>query len=93
MSEFVDALNQSGIECLEYEKKPDVIGVREEGTCIYKGVEIQLDLLADSELTKGFVNLLKGIGGYWISSNNWTIVVQDEKLARELQEKLGVKVQ
>ncbi len=45
-----------------------------------------------AKTTPELVNILKAFGGYWLTSNNWAITLDDEVTARDLQSKLGVLV-
>jgi hypothetical protein len=92
MSDFLDALKGAGVECLGYVKDDGVLMVKEQGTCKYKGQELTLDLFGDEKSTTTLVDSLKSFGGYWLTSNNWVVVVQDEMVAKDLQVKLGVAV-
>jgi hypothetical protein len=92
MSDFLVSLKSRGIECTGYAQKKEVLLVKEEGHCNYMGEEITLDLFGDSKTTLEMVNSLKAFGGYWITSNNWVIVVQEEAIAKDISSKLEVDV-
>jgi hypothetical protein len=92
MSDFLDSLKSKGIDCTGYSQNKEVLLVKEEGNCQYMGEEITLDLFGDSKTTLEMVNSLKAFGGYWITSNNWVIVVQNEAIAKDISSKLAVDV-
>jgi hypothetical protein len=92
MSDFLDALKSKGIACTDYLQNKEVLLVKEEGNCNYMGVELTVDLFGDSKTTLETVKGLKAFGGYWLTSNNWVIVVQDETVAKDLSSKLEVTV-
>ena len=92
MSDFLIALKSKGVDCTGYMKDDEVIGVREQGTCTYGSTELTLDLFADEKTTTTMVESLKAFGGYWVTSNNWVIVVQDGEVAKDLRDKLGATI-
>lgn len=93
MSDLVEALRLNGVDCQNYVQNTDTLLVKEEGSCTYNGVELTLTLWGgDKETTRQVIESLKGFGGYWLMSNNWVIVVQDETVAKELTDKLNLEV-
>jgi len=92
MSDFLSALKGNGVDCTGYAKDSEVIGVREQGTCMYGSTELTLDIFADEKTAKTMTDSLKSFGGYWVVSNNWVIVVQDGTVAKDLQSKLGASI-
>ena len=93
MSDFVSALQGVGISCIDYVKNSEVsILAKDEGSCSYEGATLYLALFADAKTTPELVDSLKSFGGYFLTSNNWAINVEDEATAKDLQMKLGVKV-
>ena len=92
MSDLVSALKDLGVDCKDYVKAEGKLIVKEEGNCQYNGVTLTLDIFGDAKTTTELVDSLKSFGGYWLTSNNWVIVTEDEKTARDLQEKLQVQV-
>jgi hypothetical protein len=93
MSEFVSALQSAGVSCADYVKKsePSIL-TKDEGSCTFGDSTIYLALFGDSKTTPELVESLKGFGGYFLTSNNWVINVEDETIAKELQTLLGVSV-
>jgi hypothetical protein len=93
MSDFVSALQSVGITCADYVKKeePSIL-TKDEGSCTHNGATLYLALFGDAKTTPELVNSLKGFGGYFLTSNNWAINVEDEATAKDLQGKLGVEV-
>jgi len=93
MSEFVSALQSAGVPCADYVKKsePSIL-TKDEGSCTFGDSTIYLALFGDSKTTPELVDSLKGFGGYFLTSNNWAINVEDETVAKELQTLLGVSV-
>ena len=93
MSDLVEALRLNGVDCRNYVQNPDTLFVKEEGTCTYNGIELTLILWGgDQETTRQMVDSLKAFGGYWLMSNNWVIIVQNESVAKELTTKLDLEV-
>ena len=92
MSDFIASLKSVGVDCIGYVKKEEVLIAKEEGSCSYNGTTIYPVIFGDSKTTPELVNVLKGFGSYWLTSNNWAITVDDEATARDLQAKLGVEV-
>jgi hypothetical protein len=92
MSDFLIALKSNGVDCTGYVKDDEVIGVREQGTCTYGETELTLDLFADTKTATTTVEALKSFGGYWVTSNNWVIVVQDGETAKDLKDKLRASI-
>jgi hypothetical protein len=92
MSDFLDSLKSKGIICTEYVQDKEVLLVKEQGNCNYMGQELTVDLFGDAKTTLEMVKSLKAFGGYWLTSNNWVIVVQDESVAKDLSLKLEVEV-
>ena len=91
MSDFLGSLKNVGVDCKGYTKKEDPsLLAKEEGKCTYNGVEIfpvLFGMKADE-----LVQILKGFGGFWIYSNNWALLIEDEATAKDLQSKLGIPV-
>jgi len=93
MSDFVSALQGAGVECLDYVKNPEVsLLAKDEGSCSHKGSTLYVVLFGDAKTTPELVNTLKSFGGYFLTSNNWAINVEEETIAKDLQEILGVDV-
>jgi ABC-type glycerol-3-phosphate transport system substrate-binding protein len=93
MSDFVSALQGAGVDCLDYVKNSEVsVLAKDEGSCTYKGSTLYLALFADAKTTPELVDALKSFDGYFLTSNNWAINVEDEATAKNLQEMLGVGV-
>ena len=92
MPDFLAALSSKGVDCKNYMKDDEVVGVREQGTCTYENTELTLDIFADAKTAQVMVDSLKAFGGYWVVSNNWVIVVQDGEVAKDLQSKLGASI-
>ena len=93
MSDFVAALQGAGISCADYVKNSEVsLLAKDEGSCSYKGSTLYLALFADAKTTPELVDSLKSFGGYFLTSNNWAINVEEETIAKDLQEILGVGV-
>ena len=92
MSDFIASLRSVGVDCTGYVKKEETLIAKEEGSCSYNGKTIYPVIFGDSKTTPELVNVLKGFGSYWLTSNNWAITVDDEATARDLQTKLGVAV-
>jgi ABC-type Fe3+-hydroxamate transport system substrate-binding protein len=93
MSDFVSALQESGVTCTDYVKNSEVsILAKDEGSCSHNGATLYLALFADAKTTPELVDSLKSFGGYFLTSNNWAINVEDEVAAKDLQELLGVPV-
>jgi ABC-type Fe3+-hydroxamate transport system substrate-binding protein len=93
MSDFVSALQGAGVMCTDYVKNSEVsVIAKDEGTCTHNGATLYLALFADADTTLELVNTIKSLGGYFLTSNNWAIQVEDEATAKDLQELLGVDV-
>ena len=93
MSDFIASLKSVGVDCVGYVKKNETsLLAKDEGSCEYNGVTIYPVLFGDAKTTPQLVDSLKGFGGYWLTSNNWAITLEDEATARDLQAKLGVEV-
>ena len=93
MSDFVSALQAAGVECSGYVKSSSVsVLAKDEGSCGYNGSTLYLALFGDAKTTPELVDALKAFGGYFLTSNNWAINVEDEATAKDLQAKLGVDV-
>ena len=92
MSDFLASLKSMGVDCLGYVKKEETLIAKEEGSCSYNGTTIYPVIFGDSKTTPQLVDVLKGFGSFWITSNNWAITVDDETTARDLQSKLGIPV-
>lgn len=81
-----------GVNCSGYVKKDETLLAKEEGSCTYNGTTIYPIIFGDSKTTPELVDAIKAFGGFWLTSNNWAITVEDEITARDLQAKLGVEV-
>jgi hypothetical protein len=93
MSDFVSAIQEAGVTCTDYVKNSEVsILAKDEGSCTHNGSTLYLALFADAKTTPELVDSLKSFGGYFLTSNNWAINVEDEVAAKDLQELLGVPV-
>ena len=83
MSDLLSTLKIDGVSCTSYEKNPQVLGVREEGTCNFNKQSITIDIFPDA---KGLA------GGYVIGLNNWALFVGDEATAKILINGLRLKL-
>ena len=93
MSDFLASLKSTGVDCVGYVKKEETLLAKEEGSCNYNSVTIYPVIFGDAKTTPELVKALKAFGGYWLTSNNWAITLDDEVTARDLQSKLGIAVQ
>jgi hypothetical protein len=92
MSDFLASLRNVGVDCAGYVKKDETLLAKEEGSCTYNGTTIYPVIFGSAKTTPELVDALKAFGGYWLTSNNWAITLDDESTARDLQTKLGVTV-
>jgi hypothetical protein len=92
MSDFIASLRNVGVDCVGYVKKDETLLAKEEGSCTYNGTTIYPVIFGSAKSTPELVDAIKAFGGYWLTSNNWAITVDDEGTARDLQAKLGVTV-
>ena len=92
MSDFIASLRNVGVDCVGYVKKDETLLAKEEGSCTYNGTTIYPVIFGSAKSTPELVDAIKAFGGYWLTSNNWAITVDDEATARDLQAKLGVTV-
>lgn len=93
MSDFRNMLTEHGIDCTNYKQNEGVLAVKEEGSCSFNGSNLTLDLYGDEKTARAIIDALKGLGGYTIAAKNWSITVLDEKNAKEISSKLGLKVE
>lgn len=93
MSDLLSTLKIDGVSCTSYEKNPQVLGVREEGTCNFNKQSITIDIFPDEKSGKAIINIIKGLaGGYVIGLNNWALFVGDEATAKILINGLRLKL-
>ena len=93
MTDFISSLKSAGVDCVGYVKKEETLLAKEEGSCNYNGTTIYPVIFGDAKTTPELVKALKAFGGFWLTSNNWAITLDDEVTARDLQSKLGIAVQ
>jgi hypothetical protein len=93
MTDLIASLKSAGVDCVGYVKKEEVLLAKEEGSCNYNGTTIYPVIFGDAKTTPELVKALKAFGGYWLTSNNWAITLDDEVTARDIQSKLGIAVQ